>query len=130
LTISSGDGFIYQLRLLIEGNKDEPELLWKLDPAADANPKGKGYNWFEGNVTLGPDGQYYAGNTNGNFYALDTNGKVRWTFLTKDMNGSAAAFDQNGALYIASLVFIFARFAAATTRCSGIRTVLVLMPDL
>jgi outer membrane protein assembly factor BamB len=103
ITIPSGDGLLHQLRLPTEGAEQEPELVWTFDTSQHPHPAGKGYNWFEGNVVLGRDGKYYAGNTNWNFYAVSDKGELAWTFAANNMNWSAAAFDQEGFLYTASL---------------------------
>ncbi|HYX34706.1 MAG TPA: PQQ-binding-like beta-propeller repeat protein [Oligoflexus sp.] len=106
LTVPSGDGYLHQLQLQ-EDSRSQPEELWTFDAAAHPHPNGKGYNWFEGNVAIGPDGNLYAGNTNWNFYSVGADGSLRWSFPARNMNWSAAAFDQEGYLYIASLDFHF-----------------------
>jgi outer membrane protein assembly factor BamB len=109
ITIPSGDGYLHHLRLPPVG---EPQLVWKFNAADHPHPSGKGYDWFEGNVVLGPDGHFYAGNTNWNFYAVDEEGRLRWKFPAGNMNWSAAAFDVKGDLYVASLDFRFRKLRA------------------
>jgi outer membrane protein assembly factor BamB len=97
ITFISGDGFMYHLR-----TEDVPErLLWKFE--ADLRP-GVSYNrWFEGNVAIGPDETLYAGNTNFNYYAVNPDGTLKWTYATGSNNWSQAAFAQDGSLYWGSL---------------------------
>ncbi len=105
ITIPSGDGLMHHLRLP-ESGEAEPQRVWTFDATRHPHPSGKGYDWFEGNIVLGPDGHFYAGNTNWNFYAVDASGQLRWSFPAGNMNWSAAAFDDEG-LYVASLDFHF-----------------------
>jgi outer membrane protein assembly factor BamB len=103
ITIPSGDGRLHHLKLPEPGEETAPELIWRFDAKVYPHPAGKGYNWFEGNVVVGPDGKYYAGNTNWNFYAVHPDGALAWTFAANNMNWSAAAFDEAGYLYVTSL---------------------------
>ena len=48
-------------------------------PGAAQPAQGQLVNWWEGNVTMGPGGVLYAGNTGGAEYALNPNGKVTGT---------------------------------------------------
>src|SRR5262249_30192670 len=105
ITVPSGDGYMHHLRRPADGS--EPDVIWRFNAAEHPHPQGKGYNWFEGNIALGPDGNFYAGNTNWNYYAVGANGTLRWAFPAGNMNWSAAAFDTEGHLYTASLDFHF-----------------------
>ena len=42
-------------------------------------------NWWEGNVTMGPGGVLYAGNTGGAEYALNPNGRLRWVLPDRQL---------------------------------------------
>lgn len=100
LTFISGDGFMYHFRL--DGDLPlESRLIWKFE----AQPRpGVSFNrWFEGNVAIGPDGTFYAGNTNFNYYAVNPDGTLRWTYTTSSNSWSQAAFGEDGTIYWASL---------------------------
>ncbi len=51
---------------------------------------------------LAANGRLYVGADNGDFYALDTDGKWYWTFHTQDWINSSATIDKNGTIYIGS----------------------------
>ncbi len=94
----SGDGHLRAL------DAATGAAVW--DFAADApggalNPSAI-INWFEGNVTLGPDGTLYAGNDNFLFYGLDREtGTATWKSKVPDQTWSAAAVDPaSGAIYV------------------------------
>lgn len=97
VTFGSGDGILYHLRT--DDGFDDPRgrVLWTFDAAEHP---GEGYNnWFEGNVQLGFDGTLYAGNTNWNYYAINPDGTLRWTFPTRNNNWSGAAIADDGTLF-------------------------------
>ena len=50
----------------------------------------KDRDWFEANVTIGPDGTIYAGNTNFNYYAITPDCRLKWTYGTGANAWSAA----------------------------------------
>ena len=60
-------------------------------------------NWWEGNVTMGPGGVLYAGNTGGAEYAIYPNGRRRWLFPTGNSVWSNAAIGDDGSVYFGSL---------------------------
>ncbi len=81
----SGDGHLYAL------DADTGEEVWTFaahDPAeTDAI-----INWFEGNVSMGPDGTLYVPNDNFLLYAIDRHtGEQVWTFELLDQTWSAPA---------------------------------------
>jgi outer membrane protein assembly factor BamB len=90
----SGDGF---LRCL---SASDGALLWSFD--ARESPRASYNNWFEANVAIGYDGALYAGNTNFNYYALNPDGTLRWTYRTGSNAWSQAAFGGDGTVYWAS----------------------------
>ncbi len=98
VTVISGDGLMRRLRTEGPG---APAPLWTFD--ARSAP-GSGFNdWFEGNVAVGFDGTLYAGNTNFNYYAVGSDGQLRWTYPTGSNNWSAAALAEDGTLFWGSL---------------------------
>jgi len=99
ITFISGDGKMYRFR-----TGDVPldqRKIWTFE--AELRP-GVSYNrWFEGNVAVGPDGTLYAGNTNFNYYAVNPDGTLKWTYETASNNWSQAAFAADGTIYWGSL---------------------------
>lgn len=95
VVVASGDGHVYNLRTGT-GSRDAREA-WKLD--ARISPRASYNNWFEGNVAVGYDGTLYAGNTNFNYYAIEPNGELRWTYETQANNWSMAALGDDGTIY-------------------------------
>lgn len=104
LTIPSGDGNLYHLELQPDHTGSKQQIIWKFDAHNHPHPKKVGYTWFEGNVTLGAQGTLLAGNTNWNFYAINSHdGSLAWSFPSGNMNWSAAAIDERGDIYWTSL---------------------------
>ncbi len=101
VTFISGDGHMYHFRTGAERPEAASRQLWTFQ--AELRP-GVSYNrWFEGNVALGPDGTFYAGNTNFNYYAVTPEGTLKWTYSTGSNNWSMAAIAEEGTLYWGSL---------------------------
>jgi outer membrane protein assembly factor BamB len=91
VVVPGGDGTLYAL------HQDSGAVAWTFDAYhAGDHDGGVTVNSFEGNVTLGPDGNLYAGNDNGHFYSLTPDGQERWSFGTGMMIWSAAAFAPDG----------------------------------
>ena len=87
----SGDGFIYALDA--EGNEK-----WRLPAIGD-----DGYlTWWEGHISMGPDGILYAGNDDRRMYAIGQEGFVLWTSMTEDQIWSCPAFGNEGELFFGS----------------------------
>jgi outer membrane protein assembly factor BamB len=85
----------------LAGNGRE-QWAWDLlkDRPADLYSFSTNY-WWEGNVVIGPDGALYAGDDDFFFYCLEPDGRLRWAFRTGFLVWSAAAFDNQGAVYFA-----------------------------
>jgi outer membrane protein assembly factor BamB len=88
---------IYALDL--DGNK-----LWDFD-VTRRRPEGLytfGTNyWWEGNVSLGPEGDLYAGNNDFFFYSITREGEFRWAFRTGFLIWSVPAFAADGSMFFA-----------------------------
>ncbi len=91
ILVPSGDGNLYRL------NTADGHQIWKFD--ARVSPRMSYNNWFEANVTIGPDGTIYAGNTNFNYYAITPDGQLKWTYETGSNAWSAAAFGPDNTIY-------------------------------
>lgn len=89
--VPSGDGFLYNLRTA-DGSE-----LWRFD--ARVSPRASYNNWFEGNVAIGYDGTLYAGNTNFNYYAINPDGSLQWTYPTGSNAWSIAGIGDDGTIY-------------------------------
>ncbi len=100
VTFISGDGFMYHFRTDSGIANVNDRLLWKFQAKRQANSFN---NWFEGNVAIGYDGTYYAGNTNFNYYAVNPDGSQKWIYPTTSNNWSMAAFGPDGVIYWGSL---------------------------
>ncbi len=99
ITFISGDGKMYRFRT--DDVPLEQRKVWTYE--AQLRP-GVSYNrWFEGNVAVGPDGTLYAGNTNFNYYAINPDGTLKWTYETASNNWSQAAFGADGTIFWGSL---------------------------
>jgi outer membrane protein assembly factor BamB len=96
VTFGSGDERIYRLRART-GAK-----VWTFR-ATRKPAQGQLVNWWEGNVTMGPGGVLYAGNTGGAEYALNPNGRLRWLHPTGNSVWSNAAIARDGSVYFGSL---------------------------
>jgi outer membrane protein assembly factor BamB len=96
VTFGSGDERVYRLR-----TRDGREL-WRFR-ATRKPAQGQLVNWWEGNVTMGPGGVLYAGNTGGAEYALNPNGRLRWLYPTGNSVWSNAAIGDDGSVYFGSL---------------------------
>jgi len=95
ITFISGDGRMYHFRTGAVPIEQRP--LWIYE--AELRP-GVSYNrWFEGNVAVGYDGTFYAGNTNFLYYAINPDGTLKWTYETGSNNWSQAAFSDDGVIF-------------------------------
>jgi outer membrane protein assembly factor BamB len=96
VTFGSGDEHIYRLR------SGTGRLVWSFR-ATRKPAQGQLVDWWEGNVTMGPGGILYAGNTGGAEYALNPNGRLRWLHPTGNSVWSNAAIGRDGSVYFGSL---------------------------
>jgi outer membrane protein assembly factor BamB len=97
LTFISGDGHMYHVCTEGEYAHAADRLRWTF--AAELRPGVSFNRWFEGNVAIGFDGTFYAGNTNFNYYAIRPDGALKWTYGTGSNNWSMAAFADDGTIF-------------------------------
>ncbi|MBI3891833.1 MAG: PQQ-like beta-propeller repeat protein [Candidatus Wallbacteria bacterium] len=91
LVVPGGDGHLHAL------NRKTGELVWRFAAHhTDDHEGGVVVNSFEGNATMGPDGNLYAGSDNGYLYCLGLDGKEHWSFKTNMKIWSAPTFDPRG----------------------------------
>jgi outer membrane protein assembly factor BamB len=96
ILIPSGDGHIYHIRT-DDGVSGTDRVVWTFD--ARSAP-GTGFNnWFEGNIGFNYDGAILAGSTNFNYYALNPDGTLKWTYPTGSNNWSIAGLGDDGMIY-------------------------------
>lgn len=95
VVFASGDGYLRCVRA------DDGALLWAFD--ARVSPRASYNNWFEAHVAIGYDGTLYAGNTNFNYYAVNPDGSLKWTYETGANAWSQAAFAEDGTIFWGSL---------------------------
>ncbi len=89
VVIPGGDGFLHA----VDKNTGERKWVFKAHHQSDeGHQEGHIVNSFEGNVTLGPNGHFYAGSDNGHMYCVDKNGKEVWSLKTDMMIWSSPAF--------------------------------------
>ncbi len=99
IIIPTGAGFLYKLRCK-SGLLPQERIIWKFSAE---NAQNLHYNnWFEGNVAIGFKGEIYAGNTNFNYYCLNSAGRLNWKYKTTSNNWSQAAIGDDGTVYWAS----------------------------
>ncbi len=99
LTFGSGDQRLYHLSTPRTGR---PRILWKFRPTVPP-VKGQRVDWWEGPVAIGPHGVIYAGNTGGTAYAINPDGRKRWTFTAGGSVWTTPAFTAGGDSYWGSL---------------------------
>jgi len=101
VTFGSGDERVYRLRTgrLRPGRR---RVLWRFRPTLRP-AQGQLVNWWEGNVTMGPGGVLYAGNTGGAEYAIGPGGRQRWAFPAGNSVWSNAAIANDGTVLFGSL---------------------------
>ena len=87
--VPGGDGYLHAL------DKNTGQLKWTFKAhhqSDEGHREGLIVNSFEGNVTVGPNGNFYAGSDNGYMYCVDKNGAEVWSFKTDMMIWSSPAF--------------------------------------
>ena len=85
-------------RVAILGCKDQL-LVLKADNSTKWSYPAPG-QFFQ--PAVAEDGTVYAGSTDTNLYALDSDGKLKWKFSTGDEVGSTTAIARNGTIFFGS----------------------------
>ena len=92
VVIPGGDGFLHA----VDKRTGQQEWTFKAHHQSDeGHQEGHIVNSFEGNVTVGPNGLFYAGSDNGHMYCVDKNGQEVWSLKTNMMIWSSPAFLKN-----------------------------------
>ena len=102
VTFGSGDEHIYRLRTDARPLSRRARTLWRFR-ATRKPAEGQLVNWWEGNVTMGFNGNLFAGNTGGAEYSLTPRGKLRWVHPAGNSVWSNAAIGDDGTVYFGSL---------------------------
>ena len=102
VTFGSGDEYVYRLRTSARRLSRAERTMWRFR-ATRKPAQGQLVNWWEGNVTMGPAGVLYAGNTGGALYAINPRGTQRWVFPTGNSVWTNAAVAPNEDVVFGSL---------------------------
>jgi outer membrane protein assembly factor BamB len=102
VTFGSGDEYVYRLRSRPRRLGRRKRTVWRFRATREP-AQGQLVNWWEGNVTMGPGGVLYAGNTGGAEYAINPNGRLRWLYPTGNSVWSNAAIAPDGTVYFGSI---------------------------
>jgi len=97
--LPSGDGNIYALE------QETGRELWRFSARNIKRDKVPMANWFEGNITLRPDGLIMAGNDDFCVYFLKPSGELEGEFCSRGMVWSAVPTDWAGRNFFCSLDF-------------------------
>jgi len=89
--LPAGDGYLYAI---------DPDGTEKWRMAALGL---EGFiTWWEGHITMGPDGNLYAGNDDRRLYAISQDGEILWTYQVFDQIWSCPSFGNDGILFFGS----------------------------
>ena len=89
VVVPGGDGYLHAL----DKKTGERKWIFKAHHQSDdGRQEGLIVNSFEGNVTVGPNGRFYAGSDNGYMYCVDKAGNEVWSLKTNMMIWSSPAF--------------------------------------
>ena len=95
--VPGGDGYLYAL------DRQTGREHWRFFARNPEEDRVQIVNWFEGNVTLSPDGAVLAGNDNFTLYGLDANGSLTFTSRAGAIIWSAIPTDGKGRHFFCSL---------------------------
>ena len=97
VVIPGGDGYLHA----VDKKSGQRRWVFKAHHQSDeGHQEGLIVNSFEGNVTIGPNGHFYAGSDNGHMYCVDKSGNEVWSFKTGMMIWSSPAFHKSEKLMI------------------------------
>ncbi len=97
--VPSGDGNVYAL------DQKTGKKLWQFSAPEPERLRVEKANWFEGNISLRPDGLIMAPNDDFCVYFLNPDGKLKNKFCTRGMVWSAIPTDEQGRNFFCSLDF-------------------------
>jgi len=99
VTIGSADENLYHLSTAARPAR---RVIWRyhatLRPAT-----GQLFDWWEDDISYGPDGNIYTGNTGGAIYSFTPRGKLRWTYVVGNSVWTMPAFASGGASFWGSV---------------------------
>ncbi len=95
--IPGGDGFVYAMDI------ETGEPIWKFSPTNLESGVVPKVNWFEGNVTIGPDGTVLAPNDDFCLYGVSRDGQKMYESCTGGIVWSAIPTDDAGRHFFCSL---------------------------
>lgn len=101
VTIGGADDYLYNLRTA-PGLTDAQRVAWRYKATLPPAP-GQIVDWWEDDVSYGPDGNIYTGNTGGAIYSFTPNGKLRWADQTGNSVWTMPAYGAGGVTYWGSL---------------------------
>jgi outer membrane protein assembly factor BamB len=102
VTIGSADENLYNLSTNPRRMPASRRVLWRYH-ATLAPATGQLVDWWEDNISYGPDGNIYTGNTGGVVYSFTPAGKLRWTFRAGNSVWTMPAFGPDGTTYWGSV---------------------------
>ena len=99
VTIGSADDYLYHLSANPAARR---RVIWRFH--ATAKPAtGQLVDWWEDDISYGPDRNIYTGNTGGLIYSFTPQGRLRWTFAAGNSVWTMPAFGADGTTYWGSV---------------------------
>ena len=99
VTIGSADDYLYHLSTRPRTRR---RVLWRYHATLKPD-NGQLVDWWEDNISYGPDGNIYTGNTGGVIYSFTPRGKLRWTYTAGNSVWTMPAFGPGGMTYWGSV---------------------------
>jgi outer membrane protein assembly factor BamB len=102
LVFGSGDEMLYRVRLTRRRLTQRRRTIWTFkSPTRPAT--GQLLNYWEGPLSLAPNGDILAGNTGGGAYRIDQRGRMRWVYQTANSVWTAPATADDGTTFWGSV---------------------------
>jgi len=102
VTIGSADENLYHLSTEARMLSRRQRVVWQYH-ATQPPATGQLFDWWEGDVAYGRDGNIYTGNTGGLAYSFTSSGRLRWTFRAGNSVWTMPAFGTGGVSYWGSV---------------------------
>jgi outer membrane protein assembly factor BamB len=99
VTIGSADDYLYHLST---APRTRRRVVWRYHATLKPD-NGQLVDWWEDDISYGPDGNIYTGNTGGVIYSFTPKGKLRWTYTAGNSVWTMPAFGPGGATYWGSV---------------------------